>query len=94
MFQTTKQVKNVCWMNPTPLKNVISSLGMMTEPEIPNRWKNRSHVPNYQPNDFPIGIDQSQIKRRTGLVLDHHPKRGLVQEFHPPYSVLNDEMAE
>ena len=30
---------------PTPLKNLSSSVGMV----IPNIWKNKSHVPNHQP---------------------------------------------
>ena len=31
---------------PTPLKNMTSSVGMMS---IPNIWKNKIHVPNHQP---------------------------------------------
>ena len=31
---------------PTPLKNMSSSVGMMT---FPTEWKNQSHVPNHQP---------------------------------------------
>ena len=30
---------------PTPLKNMLKSVGMV----IPNIWKNKSHVPNHQP---------------------------------------------
>jgi len=31
---------------PTPLKNMTSSVGMMT---FPTEWKNKIHVPNHQP---------------------------------------------
>ena len=32
---------------PTPLKNMTSSVGMMT---FPTEWKNKIHVPNQQPD--------------------------------------------
>jgi hypothetical protein len=32
--------------SPTPLKNMSSSVGMMT---FPTEWKNKIHVPNHQP---------------------------------------------
>ena len=32
---------------PTPLKNMTSSVGMMT---FPTEWKNKIHVPNHQPD--------------------------------------------
>jgi hypothetical protein len=31
---------------PTPLKNMSSSVGIMT---FPTEWKNKIHVPNHQP---------------------------------------------
>ena len=31
----------------TPLKNMSSSIGMMT---FPTEWKNKIHVPNHQPD--------------------------------------------
>ena len=34
------------WLNPTPLKNMSPSIGMMT---FPTEWTNTSHVPNHQP---------------------------------------------
>ena len=34
------------WFEPTPLKNISSSVGMMT---FPNEWKNKIHVPNQHP---------------------------------------------
>ena len=52
MFQTTKQmfidVPNIqtgWWFQPTPLKNMSLSVGII----IPNIWKNHPHVPNHQP---------------------------------------------
>jgi hypothetical protein len=33
---------------PTPLKNMSSSVGMMT---FPTEWKNKNHVPNHQPDN-------------------------------------------
>ena len=35
----------------TPLKNMNSSVGMMT---FPNEWKNKIHVPNHQPDIYDI----------------------------------------
>ena len=32
---------------PTPLKNMSSSIGMMT---FPTEWNNKIHVPNHQPD--------------------------------------------
>ena len=37
---------------PTPLKNMTSSVGMMT---FPTEWKNQIHVPNHQPDEFLTG---------------------------------------
>jgi hypothetical protein len=37
---------------PTPLKN-ISQMGVLF-PNIPNIWKNKSHVPNHQPVNHPV----------------------------------------
>ena len=37
------------WFQPTPLKNMSSSNGMMN---FPTEWKNKSHVPNHQPDIF------------------------------------------
>jgi hypothetical protein len=34
------------WFQPTPLKNMTLSVGMMTLPTV---WKNDPHVPNHQP---------------------------------------------
>ena len=34
-------------VEPTPLKNMSSSVGII----IPNIWKNKTHVPNHQPVD-------------------------------------------
>ena len=34
------------WFQPTPLKNMRKSVGMMT---FPTEWKNKIHVPNHQP---------------------------------------------
>ena len=33
-------------VEPTPLKNMSSTVGMMT---FPTEWKNKTHVPNHQP---------------------------------------------
>jgi hypothetical protein len=33
-------------VEPTPLKNMTSSVGMI----IPKLWKNKIHVPNHQPD--------------------------------------------
>ena len=35
------------WLNPTPVKNMISSVGMMTFSIL---WRNKIHVPNHQPD--------------------------------------------
>ena len=35
------------WLSPTPLKNMSSSVGVTID--IPKIWKNKSHVPNHQP---------------------------------------------
>jgi hypothetical protein len=35
---------------PTPLKNMSSSVGMMT---FPTEWKNKIHVPNHHFHRFP-----------------------------------------
>ena len=35
---------------PTPLKNMSSSVGMMKTPNICKNSKNKSHVPNHQPD--------------------------------------------
>jgi len=40
------QVLNLVGGIPTPLKNMSSSVEMMT---FPTEWKNKSHVPNHQP---------------------------------------------
>ena len=33
------------WLSPTPLKNMSSSVGMIT---FPTEWNNKIHVPNHQ----------------------------------------------
>jgi hypothetical protein len=38
---------------PTLLKNMSSSVGMMT---FPTEWKNKSHVPNHQPDAILLTI--------------------------------------
>ena len=43
---------------PTPLKNMSSSVGMMT---FPTEWKNESHVPNHQPV-MKKGLDMIQTR--------------------------------
>ena len=35
------------WLNPTPLTNMRSSVGMM---KFPTEWENKIHVPNHQPD--------------------------------------------
>ena len=35
------------WFQRTPLKNLSSSVGMMT---FPTEWENKIHVPNHQPD--------------------------------------------
>ena len=39
-------------VEPTPLKNMSSSVGMMT---FPTEWTNTSHVPNHQPVEIFMG---------------------------------------
>ena len=41
-------MENGWWLTSIPLKNMSSSIGMI----IPNIWKNTSHVPNHQTDDF------------------------------------------
>ena len=36
--------------NRTPLKNMTSSVGMIKMMKLPTEWKNKSHVPNHQPD--------------------------------------------
>ena len=40
----------VVYLIPTPLKNMSSSVGMMT---FPTKWKHKIHVPNHQPVYIP-----------------------------------------
>ena len=41
------------WLGPTPLKNMCSSAGMMKFPKYMGKiWKNKSHVPNHQPDSL------------------------------------------
>ena len=49
------------WFQPTPLRNMSLSVGMI----LPNIWKNKIHIPNHQPdigstwfNQLKIGITQ------------------------------------
>jgi hypothetical protein len=35
------------WFQPTPLKNMTSSVGVM---KFPTEWKNKNDVPNHQPD--------------------------------------------
>ena len=45
-FHRNDNVKSTgWWLSPTPLENMISSVGII----LPNIWKNKSHVPNHQP---------------------------------------------
>ena len=61
--QRKNKAKNhhLCFLNlvggiPTPLKNMSSSVGMMT---FPTEWKNQIHVPNHQPAFKTIRLDDS-----------------------------------
>ena len=40
----TTMIPSGWWLNPTPLKNMTSSIGMMI---FPTEWENKIHVPNH-----------------------------------------------
>jgi hypothetical protein len=40
------------WFQPTPLKKMSSSVGMMT---CPTEWKHKIHDPNHQPDMYSKG---------------------------------------
>ena len=65
---------------PTPLKNMSSSVGMTT---FPTEWKNKSHVPNHQPD--PSCIDNLRYVALVGIQFDVSPGRDqsnvMCQEF-------------
>jgi len=52
---------------PTPLKNMTSSVGMMT---FPTEWKNKIHVPNHQPDLIKILTSYIIMKIETGGPID------------------------
>ena len=54
---------------PTPLKNMSSSLGMMT---FPTEWKNKSLVPNHQPAVVTIIIENEKYHHGHGRFLNLH----------------------
>jgi len=42
------------WLSPTPLKN--DGVRTSWDDDIPNIWKNKSHVPNHQPAIIPSDL--------------------------------------
>ena len=42
----------IYWLvvEPNPSENMTSSVGYI----VPNIWKNKSHVPNHQPDYYPV----------------------------------------
>ena len=49
------------WLNPTPLKNMTLSTGMIIP--FPTEWENASHVPNHQPV---LGLNRFFLKGGCG----------------------------
>jgi hypothetical protein len=58
---------------PTPLKNMLVSW----DDDIPNIWKNKSHVPNHQQDSIYIYIHEKYPSHI--LVKRHLPKLGAVK---------------
>ena len=83
------------WFQPTPLKKMSSSVGMMT---CPTEWKHKIHVPNHQPDMYSKGwsrwcppkvLGQNQIikfPRQTSLgsvnqtMRIYQPKLGIMSQ--------------
>jgi hypothetical protein len=53
---------------PTPLKKCESQLGLLF-PHIPHIWKNKSHVPNHQPNFVWTAVSRNNSDRIQRVVV-------------------------
>ena len=79
------------WFQPTPLRNMSLSVGMI----LPNIWKNKKNVPNHQPdigstwfNQLKIGITQGITAWWWLIPQKGTPSRGGLEELHDETDLL------